>query len=323
MEPKKLADSRVLVTGAAGFIGSHLTDRLLDMGAEVVGYDNLSGGNMDFLTEAMGNSRFSFIKGDVLDTSALTDAIKGIDIVFHLAANPDVRLGERDSRVHFRQNVEATQNVIEVMRQSGVRNIVFTSTSTVYGEADMIPTPESYGPTIPISLYGASKLASEAMISSFCHTYDMRAVIYRFANVVGPRSTHGVTYDFVNKLRKDPNKLVILGNGRQKKSYTHIHDTIDAIIFGVENGRDRVEIFNMGSEDYIDVVKVADIVTGVMGLKNVEYEFTGGVDGGAGWKGDVKVMQLSIEKLKKMGWRPKYDSAESVRLTAESIVSGL
>ena len=322
MQGIRIEGSRILLTGAAGFIGSHLADRLLDMGAEVIGYDNLSGGNMDFLKKAMSNSSFTFIKGDVLDADALSWVMDGIDTVFHLAANPDVRLGESDSHVHFHQNVEATQNVIEVMRRKGVKNIVFTSTSTVYGEAEEIPTPESYGPTIPISLYGASKLASEAMISGFCHTYDMSAVIYRFANVVGPRSTHGVTYDFVNKLRKDPKKLVILGNGRQKKSYTHVFDTIDAMIFGVENRRERVEIFNMGSEDYIDVVGVADIVSDVMGLRDVEYEFTGGI-GGAGWKGDVRVMQLSIEKLKRMGWRPKYDSAQSVRLTAEAIVSEL
>ncbi len=314
-------NGRVLVTGVAGFIGSHLTDRLLEMGTEVVGYDNLSSGKMEFLQGAMKSERFRLIEGDVLDPTALKEAMKGIDTVFHLAANPDVRLGESDSRIHFRQNVEATQNVLEAMRELGVKNMVFTSTSTVYGDAEVIPTPESYGPTIPISLYGASKLASEAMISGFCHTYDMNAVIYRFANVVGPRSNHGVTFDFVNKLRKDPKKLVILGDGRQKKSYTHVFDTIDAIIFGAENGKERVEIFNMGSEDYIDVVTVANIVTDVMGLEDVEYEFTGGVDGGRGWKGDVRFMQLSIEKLKKMGWRPKYSSAESVRMTAQSIIS--
>ena len=248
-------------------------------------------------------------------------AMTGVDTVFHLAANPDVRVGESDSRVHFRQNAEATQNAIEVMRNAGVKNMVFTSTSAVYGDAKEIPTPESYGPTIPISLYGASKLASDAMISGFCHTYDMSAVIFRFANVVGPRSTHGVTYDFVNKLTTNTEKLVILGNGRQKKSYTHVFDTIDAIIFGAENRKERVEIFNMGSEDYIDVVEVADIVTEVMGLEGVKYEFTGGVDGGRGWKGDVRFMQLSIEKLKELGWRPKYSSAESVRETAKSIIS--
>jgi UDP-glucose 4-epimerase len=257
----------------------------------------------------------------VLDRKALDRAMNGVDIVFHLAANPDVRLGESDSQIHFQQNVVATQNLLESMRSAGVRRMVFTSTSTVYGDARTIPTPESYGPTIPISLYGASKLASEAMISGFCHTYDIRAVIYRFANVVGPRSNHGVTFDFVNKLKKDPERLVILGNGRQKKSYTHVLDTIDAMIFGVENAQERVEVFNMGSEDYIDVVTVADIVTEVMGLEGVKYEFTGGVDGGRGWKGDVRVMQLSIERLKKMGWRPKYNSAESVRLTAESLLS--
>ena len=323
MKGMELKESRILVTGAAGFIGSHLTDRLLDLGAEVIGYDNLSSGSMDFLTEAAKNSRFSFIKGDVLDAEALMKTMTGVDTVFHLAANPDVRVGESDSRVHFRQNVEATQNVIEIMRKAGVKNMIFTSTSAVYGDAKEIPTPESYGPIIPISLYGASKLASDAMISGFCHTYDMSAVIFRFANVVGPRSTHGVTYDFVNKLTTDTEKLVILGNGRQKKSYTHVSDTIDAIIFGAENRKERVEIFNMGSEDYIDVVEVADIVTEVMGLKDVKYEFTGGVDGGRGWKGDVRFMQLSIEKLKELGWRPKYSSAESVRETAKSIISYL
>jgi len=322
MEREMFAEKRVLITGAAGFIGSHLTDRLLEMGAMVIGYDNLNGGRTAFLENAMKNERFRLIKADVLDSNALSTALKGVDFVFHLAANPDVRLGERDSRIHFQQNVEATQNLIEAMRQVGVRNIFFTSTSTVYGEADEIPTPESYGPTVPISIYGASKLASEAMISGFCHTYDMNAVIYRFANVVGPRSTHGVTYDFVHKLRKNPKKLVILGSGKQKKSYTYISDTIDAMIFAAENRKNRVEIFNMGSEDCIDVVRVADIVTETMGLKDVEYEFTGGIDG-AGWKGDVRVMQLSIEKLKSMGWRPRYNSEDSVRLTAESILSDI
>jgi UDP-glucose 4-epimerase len=246
-------------------------------------------------------------------------AMDDVDVVFHLAANPDVRLGAKNTKIHLEQNVIATHEILEAMRKSTPRKIVFTSTSTVYGEASKIPTPEDYGPLMPISLYGASKLACEALISSYCSTFDMEAVIYRFANVVGPRSTHGVTYDFVNKLRKNPDKLEILGDGRQKKSYMHISDCIDAMIHGFENRRERVEIFNIGSKDWIDVKSIADIVTKEMNL-NPKYEFTGGVDGGRGWKGDVKTMLLSIEKIEKLGWEPKYGSEEAIRLTARSLI---
>jgi UDP-glucose 4-epimerase len=234
---------KVLVTGAAGFIGSHLVDRLLEMKCEVIGIDNLSSGKKEFLKNAMKKKRFRFVKYDLLEDEGLEEYMDGVNIVFHLAANPDVRIGASDTSVHLEQNVIATYVVLEAMRAMGVPVMAFTSTSTVYGEAEKVPTPENYGPLMPISLYGGSKLAAEAMISAYAHTFDMRAVLYRFANVVGPRSTHGVIHDFVEKLRKNPDELEILGaEPGTRKSYVHIDDTIEGIIHGVHVSMDRVSI---------------------------------------------------------------------------------
>ncbi len=311
---------KVVVTGAAGFIGSHLVDKLLEMKCEVVGIDNLSSGKEEFLRSAKRKKRFKFIKYDLLEDEGLEEYMDGASIVFHLAANPDVRIGESNSSVHLEQNVIATYVVLEAMRAMGVPTMVFTSTSTVYGEADKVPTPENYGPLVPISLYGGSKLAAEAMISSYAHTFDMRAVLYRFANVVGPRSTHGVIHDFVEKLKKNPDELEILGaEPGTRKSYVHIEDTIEGIIHGTHVAQERVEIYNIGSEDLIDVKTIADIVSEEMGLKP-KYRWTGGVDGGRGWKGDVKLMHLDIQKLMSRGWKPKMRSADAVKATVRSII---
>jgi len=312
---------KALVTGGAGFIGSHLIDSLMEKGYEVRCIDNFSSGKMEFIENAIEKG-LELIKGDILNKDDLRKAMEGCGIIFHLAANPDVRLGAEDSYVHLQQNVLATYVILEEMRMQGIKKIVFTSSSTVYGEADVIPTPEDYGPLIPISLYGASKLAAESFICAYCHTFDMFSVIFRFANVVGPRSTHGVTYDFIKKLRNDERKLEILGDGTQKKSYLYISDCIDAMLFGIEKAKERVEIFNIGSEDWVDVKKIADIVSQEMGLQP-EYEFTGGVDGGRGWKGDVKIMRLSIDKLKSIGWKPRYGSEEAIRMTAKWLLSSL
>jgi UDP-glucose 4-epimerase len=255
-----------------------------------------------------------------MEPGLILSALKDIDIVFHLAANPDVKLGIEDTRVHLEQNILATYNLLEAMRQTKTDQIVFTSTSTVYGEATVLPTPENYAPMIPISLYGASKLACEALVCSYCHTFNMNAWLYRFANIVGPRSTHGVIVDFINKLRVDPFTLEILGSGRQKKSYMDVVDCVNAMVFGVEHSYKRVNIFNLGSEDSIDVAGIADIITARMGYKDVEYRFTGGVDGGAGWKGDVKFMLLSIDKLKGLGWKPAYNSSKSIEMAADSLL---
>ncbi len=308
---------RILVTGGAGFIGSHIVDRLISSGNEVIVYDNLSSGKLEFLEHHMRNKNFKFVKEDLLNFEALKREMMDVDLVYHVAANPDVKIGARDTRIHLEQNVIATHNLLEAMRLNDISDMVFTSTSTVYGEAKKIPTPEDYGPLIPISLYGASKLAAESLIMAYAHTFGMNTVIYRFANIVGPRSTHGVIYDFIMKLKNNPRELEILGDGTQKKSYLYIEDCVDAIIYGYEHRKEDVEIFNIGSEDWIDVKKIADIVVEEMGLENVKYRFTGGK---RGWKGDVPKMLLSIEKIKSYGWKPKYSSEESVRLTARHLI---
>ncbi len=311
---------KIMVTGGAGFIGSHIVDRLMKYGHEIIVYDNLSSGKIEFIQEHMGKKNFKFVQADLLDFEKLKKEMEGVDVVYHVAANPDVRLGASDTKVHMEQNVLATYNVLEAMRINDIHDIVFTSTSTVYGEATEIPTPEDYGPLVPISLYGASKLGAEAFITSYAHTFNMKAVIYRFANIVGPRSTHGVIYDFIMKLRNNPKELEILGDGTQTKSYLYVEDCVDAIIYGYENRKNDVEIFNIGSEDWINVKKIADIIVEEMDLKDVQYRFTGGK---RGWKGDVPKMLLSIVKIKSYGWKGKHNSEESVRLTARHLIKEL
>ncbi len=312
------------VTGGAGFIGSNLCGRLLENRKDkVTVYDNFSSGRHEFLKDIKDNPNLKIIKGDLLDARKLERVMKGADVVWHLAANPDVRVGAHDTNVHIEQNVMATYNVVEAMRRNNIGRIAFTSTSTVYGEANEIPTKEDYGPCIPISLYGASKLAAEALISSYCHTFDMSAVICRFANCVGKRSTHGVIFDFVNKLNKNPRELEILGDGRQNKSYFLVDDCVDAMIHTIRLKSKRVEIYNVGSTDMITVTELADIVVSELGLKNVKFRYTGGVDGGRGWKGDVKTMQLSVEKLAASGYKLKHNSKESVEETVRVMKSTL
>ncbi len=309
--------NRIIVTGGAGFIGSHIVDRLLSEGNEVIVLDNLSSGRMEFLGAHIQDSNFKFIKLDLLEPENLKKAVKDADMIFHIAANPDVRLGAEDTNVHLEQNVIATYNVLEAMRINRLKNIVFTSTSTVYGEAALIPTPEDYGPLVPISLYGASKLACEALITSYCHTFDMNSWIFRFANIVGDRGTHGIIVDFINKLRNNPGALEILGDGKQSKSYLHVSDCVDSILFAVENSSDMANIFNIGSNDTISAREIGEIVVEEMGLKDVKFNYTGGA---RGWKGDVPRMMLSIEKLKTLGWKPAYNSRNSVRDTARSLL---
>ncbi|AKG92200.1 Nucleoside-diphosphate-sugar epimerase [Geoglobus ahangari] len=300
----------ILVTGGAGFIGSHIVDALIERGNEVRIIDNLSSGNPSFVNEDA-----EFVEGDLRRLDDALNAVKGVEEVWHIAANPDVRLSYQRPDEIYENNVLATWNLLEAMRKEGVSRIVFTSTSTVYGEAKVIPTPEEY-PTMPISVYGASKVAGEAMISSYCHTYDMKSWIFRFANVIGRRSRHGVIYDFILKLRKNPEELEILGNGEQNKSYIYIDDCIGAMLHAVDRSDDVVNIFNIGSEDQVKVRRIAEIVSEEMGL-NPRFRFTGG---DRGWKGDVPVMLLSIEKLKSLGWRPRYSSEEAVRRAVRDLL---
>ena len=281
--------------------------------------DNFSSGKRERLGGYMGKSNFRLIEADLLQPDALSDALAGKDMVFHLAANPDVRLGAIDSNVHLRQNIIATHNLLEAMREAKVKKIAFTSTSTVYGEANQIPTPEEYGPLLPISLYGASKLACEALISSYCHTFDMQAWIYRFANIVGERGSHGVLVDFIRKLRENPAELEILGSGRQKKSYLEVKDCVEAMLLCLHTSEEKLNLFNIGSEDAVDVTQIADIVVRQMGLKDVSYRYTGGEEG-RGWKGDVRVMLLSLDKIKGLGWRPKGGSSQAIHSAVEALL---
>lgn len=311
--------ARHFVTGGAGFIGSHLVDALMKRGESVVVYDDLSSGKRSFLLQHEGNPRYRFVQGDVLDGADLALAMQGADLVWHVAADPDVRTSGLRAEIHVRQNVLATLRVLEAMRVTGVKRIAFTSTSTVYGEATVIPTPEDYAPMQPISLYGASKLGSESLISAFCHTFDLQGVSFRFANVVGPRSTHGVTYDFYHKLKNDPKRLEILGDGRQLKSYFHVDDCVAAMLHLADRMLQRYDVYNIGSEDAIDVMELARVAIDAWGLKDVKLEPTGGVDGGRGWKGDVRRMGLAIEKIKRAGWTPRMTSAEAIRATAAAL----
>ncbi len=316
--------SKVLVTGGAGFIGSHLVDRLMVDGKNVTVLDNLSNGSLKNLERWLGNERFKFIKGDLKKPRDAEKAVRGNELVFHLAANPEVRLGETDPSVHFQENLVATFNLLEAVRKSAsAKTFVFASTSTVYGEASVLPTPEDYGPSIPISTYGASKLGCEAIASSYAHTFGLRTLILRVANVVGSRANHGVIIDFINKLETDPKRLEILGDGTQKKSYLHIEDFIDATLHVTSRFLDdgnKADVYNVGSVDHVEVKKIAEIVADEMGLQDVKFVFTGGVEGGRGWLGDVKIMHLSIEKLLKTGWKPRYGSEEAVRFAVQTLL---
>jgi UDP-glucose 4-epimerase len=236
-----------------------------------------------------------------------------------LAANPEVRLGFTTPDVHFSQNIVSSFNVLEAARRSDVETLCFASTSTVYGDARVVPTPENYAPLEPISMYGASKLACESIIASYAHNYGIRSIICRLANIIGPDSTHGVIYDFTHKLLKDSSRLEVLGDGTQNKSYLHISDCISAMMACVSKSTGRVSTYNVGSKDQIEVREIASAVIEAMHVQNAKMEFTGGVDDGRGWKGDVKNMLLDVSKLMSLGWKPRYGSLDAVILTAKEL----
>lgn len=303
------------MTGGAGFIGSHLVDRLLKDGWEVTILDNFSTGSFENIKHAFETGKLKIIIGDA-KTVDLTEELESVEFIFHMAANPDVR--EASPSIHFQENILATFNILEYARKTGTRFFIFASSSTVYGDALKLPTPEDYGPLKPISLYGAAKLAAEGLVSSYCYTFGMTGVSFRLANIVGPRLTHGIIYDFINKLKENPRRLEILGDGMQKKSYVWIEDCIEAMLHVLKHLESRYEVYNIGSEDWITVSEIADIIIESMGLSGVEKVFTGGVEGGRGWIGDVKLMNLDISKIKATGWRPKYTSREAIKLSVKA-----
>jgi UDP-glucose 4-epimerase len=314
-----------LVTGGAGFIGGHLVSQLIGKGWNVAILDNFSGGKLANIETPAGSPAPTVFVEDLKKPKKLNQIVKNCEIVFHLAANPEVRVGTTDPKIHFEENILATFNLLNAIRQTKrVKAIVFTSTSTVYGEALEVPTPENYGPLIPISTYGATKLACEALITSYAYTFNLRALILRLANIVGPGSDHGVTVDFINKIAKNPESLKILGDGRQEKSYLHITDCIDAIVHSAKRflkNTERVDIFNVGSRDRITVKEIAEIIAEEMGARDIRHKYTGGVEGGRGWLGDVKTMQLCIDKLLQCDWQPKFQSEQAVRMAARALLA--
>lgn len=322
---RKMADAvgKVLVTGGAGFIGSHLVDALMGKGFHVKVVDNLSNGSTGNLQSWLDNPCFELIKGDLKDPDMAHRSVESVKVVFHLAANPDVKLGGSNPSVHFNENLLVTFNLLEAMRKSETaKYIVFASTSTVYGEPDMFPTPEDYGPLLPISIYGASKLGCEALVASYCHTFDLRGALLRFANIVGSRSNHGVIIDLIRKLRQNSSELEILGDGTQKKSYLHVKDLASAFltVLNVLGKSEFVEAYNVGSLDQVDVKRIAEVVSEEMRIAKPRFKFNRKVAGGRGWKGDVKVMQLSVEKLMGLGWKPTLNSEDAVRLSCREFL---
>jgi len=309
--------TRYFITGGAGFIGSHLVDRLASSG-EVTVYDNLSSGKKEFIRHHLNSRNFRFVQADLLDLDALNKAIANHDVVFHLAANPDVRAGLTDTRLDLEQGTLTTYNLLEAMRLNEIGKIVFASSSTVYGEAGLKPVSEDYGPLLPISLYGAGKLACEGLISAFCHLFDIQAWIFRIANVVGARSSHGVIFDFINKLKQNPEELEILGDGTQEKPYLYIDDCIDGILFGFEHSQERVNVLNLGSDSSTNVAAIANLLVEAMGLSNVKFSYTGG---NRGWRGDIPQVRFDITKIRNLGWKPRYSSDEAVRRAMRDIIT--
>ena len=309
---------RVLVTGGAGFVGSHLVDVLIESGHSVVVYDNLSSGKEQFLDHHIQeNSSLEIVQADLLDLESVKVAMNGIDMVFHLAANPDIRLGTEVTDTDLKQGTVATYNVLEAMRINGTKKIAFASSSVVYGEAEIMPTPENYGPLFPISLYGASKLGSEALITSWVGTFDFQAWIFRFANIVGERGTHGVIFDFIHKLKKDATRLEVLGDGHQAKSYMEVRDCAAAMYHLVNSENEAINCFNLGSGDVCSVSRIAEIVVDESGFENVSIEYTGGQ---RGWAGDVPKAALAVDRLKATGFVPNFDSDGAVRHTARALI---
>jgi UDP-glucose 4-epimerase len=305
-----------VVTGGAGFIGSHLVDTLVAQGNEVLVIDSLCSGHRETIARHIDSHKVRFVQKDLLG-DGWQDAIQGADRLFHLAADPDVRQSAVNPDPTMQNNIIATYRVLEAMRRHAVPEVVFTSTSTVYGDAKVIPTPEIYTPLEPISVYGATKLACEALISSYCHSFGMKAWIFRFANIIGARSGHGVINDFIHKLEKNPAELEILGNGKQTKSYLEVHECVVAMLFAVGHSWDTINTFNIGSEDWIDVKSIAEIVVEEMHLPQVKFRFTGGE---RGWIGDVPKMQLAVDRIKTLRWKPQVGSRESVRIAVRAIL---
>lgn len=304
---------KVFITGGAGFIGSNLADRLLALGNEVIVYDNFSTGDKRFVEHNLTNSRYELIEGDVLNVKLLQDSLKGCDFIFHLSANADVRFGTLHPIKDLNQNTIATFNVLEAMRGNDIRQIAFSSTGSIYGEPDIFPTPEGAPFPVQTSLYGASKLGCEGMIEAYCEGFEFQAWIFRFVSILGERYSHGHVIDFYRKLLENPNELHVLGNGHQKKSYLYIHDCIDAMLITIEKAREKVNIFNLGTDEYCEVNDSIRWISENLDL-SAKLTYAGGE---RGWIGDSPFIFLDCAKIRGLGWKPKVSIKEGVIKTLE------
>ncbi len=304
---------RAFVTGGAGFVGSNLTDRLVEDGHEVVVFDNFSTGRDQFLDTALKSGRVKVVRGDVLDARAVADAVRGCDVVCHVAANADVRFGTLHPRKDVEQNTLATFNVLEAMRSHDIRRMIFSSTGSIYGEPEVFPTPEDAPFPVQTSIYGASKLACEGMISAYCEGYGMQAFIFRFVSILGERYTHGHVFDFVKSLRANPHHLRVLGDGHQKKSYLYVRDCVDAMLTAFGKAHGRVNIFNVGADDYCEVTDSVRWITEHLGVEP-KIEYSGGI---RGWVGDSPFIFLDCSRLKALGWKPRLSIREGVTRTVD------
>jgi len=304
---------KAFVTGAAGFIGSTLVDRLLADGHDVVGYDNFSTGQERFLAGARHSAQFSLVRGDTLELDRLTEAMAGASVVFHFAANADVRFGTDHPRRDLEQNTIATFNVLEAMRSNGVPRIAFASTGSIYGEATVIPTPEDAPFPVQTSLYGASKLAGEGLIQAYAEGFGVQAWIFRFVSILGERYTHGHVFDFYRSLRRDPARLRVLGNGRQRKSYLYVHDCLEAMLIALDRADAKVNVFNLGTDEYCELNESIAWICGHLGVAPA-LDYTGG---DRGWIGDNPFIFLDTAKIRALGWRPRLSIRESVVTTLQ------
>ncbi|MCR5357236.1 MAG: NAD-dependent epimerase/dehydratase family protein [Lachnospiraceae bacterium] len=309
---------KYFVTGGAGFIGSNMVDRLLsEPENEVVAYDNFSTGRREFLEDALKNPRFTLVEGDTLDLDKMTQAMKGCEFVFHFAANADVRMGCEHPKKDLEQNTIATFNVLEAMRANDIKRIGFSSTGSVYGEAEVIPTPENAPFPVQTSLYGASKLACEGLLAAYAEGFGYTAYIFRFVSILGERYTHGHVFDFCKRLKDDPKHLHILGDGHQKKSYLYVKDCMEAILTVVRNTNEKVNIYNLGTDEYVEVNDSVRFICGKLGV-TPEFTYAGGE---RGWIGDNPFIYLDTKKVRSLGWKPKATIEEGVIKTVEYLTS--
>lgn len=299
---------KILVTGGAGFIGSNLTKYLLKDNNEVMVFDKLPEDKIPRLESIL--SKITYKKIDLKDFDSLKNEMKNIDTVAHFSASADIALGKENTRTDFNEGILTTFNILETMRINGVKKIIFPSSSTIYGDFSKIPTPEDAGLLFPTSLYGAAKLSSEGLISAFCHLFNMKSWIFRFGNVVGSDMTRGVIKDFIKKLKDDPTKLHILGDGNQKKDFIHIDDCVEAMLFAYKNSNETINVFNLGTGSTTSVNDIAKTIVESMHFNNVKFSYSGGK---SGWPGDAPVVHYDISKIKKLGWIPKMDSDKAVR----------